>query len=335
MPAVSQATLRKVKRLDRVARWIITLGGITVIGSVIVILLLIVGKTLPLFMPGRATLAARLPLPDSIPASDVKAIGLETGGGEHGQAAYVLTRDGAFTFLDLATAENLGRFQATAGGGAKAKTVQAVERHAGGGHTILWSDGSVTLAEVKALPRFDGGRKRTVYSVEIRAEFPGEASKPASLAIARAAENSATSVRRLRNNRLWVVRQTTTENLMGEKEPPREAILEDLALGPITALTMDTEGKTVYAGTETGQLAVWTLDENCSVVRKEIVTDSGSDRAVTALALLLGDVSLAVGDERGGLSAWFPVRSARRPSHTGPRVPAATGRGPRDPPFDP
>ena len=44
---------------------------------------------------------------------------------------------------------------------------------------------------------------------------------------------------------------------------------------------------------------------------KEIVTDSGSDRAVTALALLLGDVSLAVGDERGGLSAWFPVRSAQ------------------------
>ena len=75
------------------------------------------------------------------------------------------------------------------------------------------------------------------------------------------------------------VRQTTTENLMGEKEPPREAILEDLALGPITALTMDTEGKTVYAGTETGQLAVWTLDENCSVVpRRSLRTRAATAR---------------------------------------------------------
>jgi phosphate transport system permease protein len=46
---IQPATLRRARRRDQVARWVIMLGGFAVIASVIAILLLIVGVTLPLF----------------------------------------------------------------------------------------------------------------------------------------------------------------------------------------------------------------------------------------------------------------------------------------------
>ncbi len=57
MPKLKTASTRRAKRRDRVARWVITLGGVTVIASVIAILALIVGVTLPLFQPPRANVA--------------------------------------------------------------------------------------------------------------------------------------------------------------------------------------------------------------------------------------------------------------------------------------
>ena len=37
-------------------------------------------------------------------------------------------------------------------------------------------------------------------------------------------------------------------------------------------------------------------------------------RAVTALAMVFGDVSLAVGDDRGEVTAWFTVRVDEKPA---------------------
>ena len=42
MQTLDRATLKRVKRRDRLARWIIVAGGLTIIASVIAILVLIV-----------------------------------------------------------------------------------------------------------------------------------------------------------------------------------------------------------------------------------------------------------------------------------------------------
>ena len=47
MPSIARISTARRKTQDRVARWVITLGGLIVIASVIAILLLIVGVTLP------------------------------------------------------------------------------------------------------------------------------------------------------------------------------------------------------------------------------------------------------------------------------------------------
>ena len=51
MLELSQTMLRRVKRRDKAARWVVTFGGAAIILSVLAILVLIVGTTLPLFSP--------------------------------------------------------------------------------------------------------------------------------------------------------------------------------------------------------------------------------------------------------------------------------------------
>lgn len=54
MATISKQTIKQVKLTDRAARWVITLGGMTVIAAVVAILLVIVATTVPLFLPARA-----------------------------------------------------------------------------------------------------------------------------------------------------------------------------------------------------------------------------------------------------------------------------------------
>ena len=74
MSKISPATLRRVRRRDRIARWVIMLGGLAVIASVIAILALIVGVTLPLFRPAQIREVARRPLPSSLPAAEILSV---------------------------------------------------------------------------------------------------------------------------------------------------------------------------------------------------------------------------------------------------------------------
>lgn len=128
MQTIDKYLIRKVKRHDRIARWAITLAGITIIASVVAILLLIVSVTLPLFRGAGAEILTETPLPAGLPEKDVLSLGVdfvELGrpAGNDSLTAYVLSKDGNFTFFDL-FGENrdsivLGREQATPPAGSK------------------------------------------------------------------------------------------------------------------------------------------------------------------------------------------------------------------------
>ena len=77
-------------------------------------------------------------------------------------------------------------------------------------------------------------------------------------------------------------------------------------LGPIA---LDRAGTTLYAGTSDGALLWWQLDEDGNVAKQEVTPAFHDKRAITSLGLLLGDVSLAVGDAQGELTTWFFVHT--------------------------
>ncbi|MEI8191447.1 MAG: ABC transporter permease, partial [candidate division NC10 bacterium] len=73
--------------LDRVARWAVTLGGVTIIASILAILFVIVVQVYPLFTPPTATPLAGTRIPLNAPP-------LALGVDEYREIAYLVTPDG-------------------------------------------------------------------------------------------------------------------------------------------------------------------------------------------------------------------------------------------------
>ena len=73
--------------LDRAARWVVTLGGVIIIGTILAILLVIVGEVYPLLRP--ATAHPRAPVNTSL---DGRALAIETD--EYRATAAVVTQTG-------------------------------------------------------------------------------------------------------------------------------------------------------------------------------------------------------------------------------------------------
>ncbi len=70
--------IQKAKRRDRIARWVISAGGMLIIFTVIGIFFLIVEVTIPLFLPPQAALRSRFPAPP-LPAG-TRALAVGKGG---------------------------------------------------------------------------------------------------------------------------------------------------------------------------------------------------------------------------------------------------------------
>ena len=291
----------------------ITLGGIAIIASVVAIVALIVGTAVPLFRGARSQELVRTQLPLSVPLSNVLALGIEMDVGSPTAIAVVLNSDGVVTFLDVRTGEVSGREAIAPPEGSAGGPVVSVERHGGVRYSLLWSDGAASLVELRVVPEFDAAGHRTDRcTVKALASVAADVDQPTRKVLLRLAESGATTcVRWLSDGRVSVVRQITTENLLGETETTSQTLPVDLAgLGPISAITMDRDGKSLYVGTEKGELGRWQFDDDGSLQSSERFTAFQDARQITALAMVFGDVSLAVGDDRGGLTTWFPVRHA-------------------------
>jgi phosphate transport system permease protein len=85
----------RAKRNDRAAKWVISLGGMLVILSVVLILVLIASTTLPLFQSPQAEVFAKFPLPKE-PAQEVLALGVD----EYLETGFFIDRDGVFNFFE-------------------------------------------------------------------------------------------------------------------------------------------------------------------------------------------------------------------------------------------
>ena len=295
--------LKRIKRRDRMARWLISAGGLTVIGSVLFILLLIVRVAVPLFQAPRAEVFSRFALPPEVPAAEVLTVGLD----EYLESAFTLSRDGSFAFFEARRGELFDRLAVEPP--TPAAQVTAVEYDGGHVYALLWSDGSLSLEQIRFQPQFDEqGRRSIVYNHERLALFSPPAGYPVRSLARIDGKGRQTRVSLLADNRLLVEQTEVSEDFLGNRSEERhEQVLEEAPVEAVTALALDHAGHTLYAGTGSGFLLRWNLEEAGSPVLLDRLPAFTDRRAVTALGLVFGDISLAVGDAQGGLSTWFPV----------------------------
>lgn len=318
MPILPRTSSAKATRQDRLARWVISLGGLVVIASVIAIVLLIVGVTIPLFRSPVAHELAQTHVPRTLAAADVLAIGIEVPVGQESGIVHLLGRDGVVSFLELASNTVTSRIETSPPAGSAAKSVRAVERHNGWNYTLLWDDGSLSLVAVTSRTEFSAeGRRTNEYDVRTLGESAQEGSALPELALMRGGDQGTTAVRLLSGGQISVSRVVSTENLLGERETSVSTqIIDAGTLQRITVMTADSAGRNLYVGNDAGQIVQWQLDEEGAVVRREVVRAFADGRTVTALAVMLGDVSLVVGDDQGEVTTWFTTRVDDKPMLT-------------------
>lgn len=340
MNSTRPTSTRRAQRRDKIARWVITLGGMAVIASVIAILALIVGVTVPLFRSPRANVVANSRLPDllsspvgrgasgenevsplpdgrshpsPLPTGERTALRLGIDMGLHGDkvTGIVWFDDGTVAWVDLRTGNLIGRKRLSSPDGDAKSTLSTVESLGKGKYALAWSDGAASVIEIVAKRTDRKNPKAARYVVRSLASTPASKDQECEqIFIRRSDAGTITRVARLSDGTIAILRQVTTETLLGDQEvSTHQTVLRGDNIAHIRVMALDHEGDTLYAGTDDGRLIRWLLDEEGEVAQREVVRAFADGRAVTALALVLGDVSLAVGDETGELTVWFPVNA--------------------------
>jgi phosphate transport system permease protein len=296
------------RRNDRIAEVLIRSGGFLVIVSVIWILVMISRVALPLFYPPSAGAAATLKLPEAIPAGTVLAI----GAGEKQQGMFILDDSGTFHFLKIGDGSISASIKTPVipAGAVRVASAEAVGKSA---YNLLWDNGAITSVTVALASAKDAeGTITLTHDVAPRDEMAFASASDILQSFARPVEGKgAVRVDRLSGDHLRVTHQLVEKDLLGnEKRTNTSTDIKEPLQGHISAVAVDTKGHYLYAGTDKGWLLRWDISEPGQIRLLESAPASEGSQAITSLALVLGDVSLAVGDAGGALTTWFPVKVA-------------------------
>ena len=297
----------KSRRNDRIAELLIRIGGVLVVVSVVWILVMISRVALPLFYPSSAKIAATLKLPAGIASGKVLAVGSEDGL----QGAFILDESGTFHFLKVADGSLSASIKAPAipFGAIRVASAEYIGKS---NYNLLWDNGAITSVKVAfSSDKNADGTTALTHDVTSQEDLSFAASSGIVQSFARPVEGrGAVRIDLLAGDRLRVTHQLVENDLLGnEKRSNSKTEISDPLPGRISAVAVDTKGHYLYAGTENGMLLRWDISEPGQVRLLDTVQATGERQAVTALSLVLGDVSVAVGDAKGGLSTWFPVKA--------------------------
>jgi phosphate transport system permease protein len=289
---------------------VVTLGGVAVIASVMAILVLIAGTTVPLFLPAHAQRTAQCRLPQSVSAPDVVGLGCDLAVGGAEGVVFAILRDGSCRIVDITSGNLVLEKRLTAATGAAAKTIHSVSQLTPTCYGVWWSDGSLQLVEFVRAAGAAAQAGGAAYSVKTQEGLPAEKGVlPLRTVVRRVGENTLAAALLMPDRRIIVIRQSAEENMLGEVTTSAKRLVLDKDLPEeVTALAMDSQATALYASTATGGLVMWEFTPELRVRRREAFPAFRDRRKITALELVLGDVTLAVGDEKGNLTAWLPVR---------------------------
>jgi phosphate transport system permease protein len=307
---------KRVQRNDRIASAGICIGGIGIIGIVIGMLFIIASVALPLFkMPSTSFLAAW-----TIPQA-VNTLGL--GIDEYLETGYFIQPDGSIQFFSTgASADEQGMVTVDTSKRllldvkrvmpGKISGIKAINTAGALQHTYLWNDGSSALVTVSFAPVFDEKSVRKIaHKIAIKSTWDAS-DEPIQRTLCRASGDKQVRIDLLENGDL------NLSTLVEEENPITEEITRNTSsvrikhplAGRITDFTVDTAVLSLYASTDAGQLGHWDLRNLAKPELIDHIEAFEDGRAIQCLNLLLGDISLMVGDEKGGVTSWMPVRTS-------------------------
>jgi phosphate transport system permease protein len=297
---VSRTRTRRRILFDRLASRLVILGGIIVIASVLAILVVIVSEVWPLFRPPSAGLLG------SVTLGAAPAPGPSTGVDEYREIAYAVTEAGTLQFVPLRVP---GAYPPVPIPGLDGGRVTATTSLGSGRMMVGTSNGLVIPLEVKYAVEFKDGKRILTPQQEFGAPAMLDASTRRPIVRLAAAAPKAGPVTVAQIGPTALLLQTIVEKKAligaGTREESRQA-LDVPDAGEITALALDNRGDELFIGTSRGQIVRYDLRDRANPRQAETV-DAAAGAAVTVLDFLVGDRTLVVGTQAGGVATWQVV----------------------------
>ncbi|MGH7315565.1 MAG: ABC transporter permease subunit, partial [Candidatus Rokuibacteriota bacterium] len=335
---VDVSRARRARRIvaDRWASRLVVVGGIVIIASILAILFVIAAEVYPLFkLPTAELVGARV----GGAAAGGTAVG-PLGVDEYREVASQVISGGVLQLTDLKRGAVLTTvpIQGLDGAAVTRVTDTGAGKYLVGTSRYLigTSDGRVIPLEVKFDVSFTDGQRGVVAQPSFGPPSLLDPERRRPILDMASTESDGGPVTVVRVGPTDLVLQTVlqTKSLVGAGR--REESLTALPLsieGEITALGLDRRAEDLFVGTSRGQLARYDLRDEANPKVAEAVTVSPGV-AVTALAFLLGDRTLLVGDQAGAVSSWQVIwpqgrltRIHQFQGHPGPVVAiSASGR---------
>jgi len=296
---------KRARRRDVIAKNIIKIGGILVIASVLAILVLIVRVTLPLFASSSLS-SADLDVQQIKSDFPAAAIGLDS----YQELFHVIGVDGTLRFYSAVTGELIDEQSLMPNRGLH---IRQVEPYRGVFYNIFWQDGTLSMIEVKYVPKYDEHGQRTIVPQvnTLKTWQPSENSASLVISLARhSEENRFSRIDLFKDNSLHVTHTVTTVDLFDNEETETYALtINDQMPGKIVALTLDDNGNALYAGTDNGYIVRWKMTDNESCQKTDTFAATSNGSAISAIGSVFGGQSIVVTDIEGNVTTWMPVRT--------------------------
>jgi phosphate transport system permease protein len=284
---------------DRLARWVVSAGGLAIIVSILGILVFILVEVRPLLVPAHVAEQRPVPLPG--PAA------LALVSDEHRTHVAVLGADGKVRVVRARDGRLVQQVDAAPGAsGITAFTAGMVPS----GSRILAGatpDGRAVLIPVAFDVSFDGRTQVVAPRIgpAVILELDPQHRPLRRFAAQLGEDGTATAAAELADGTLAIVRRATQTNEMtGETAESLGRATAELPQR-LTALVLDRDQRSLYGGTEDGELLWWGLQDGQPGEPRVV---SAGVSPITALDLLIGGRSLIVGQRDGSLSVWLQVR---------------------------
>ncbi len=285
--------------VDRLARRIVTLGGIAIIGSILAIMLVILLEVYPLFRVPTATLI------DTLAAGTARAP-LGVGVDEYREIFYLVSPSG-IRFVSLKDGRPLPDVPLPGLGAARIEANSPLGR---GPFALGLSDGRAIPVEVKFSVSHAEGTRRIQPDLVSGAPLQLDGEGRAIRRLVYVPAQGGITVGQVGARDLVLVTVKERKALIGPstKEESRQRLSIPVD-GEITALALDGRGEDLFVGSSSGSVVRVDLrDAGDPKIGRAVQVTNDPGTKVTALGFLLGDRTLVVGDGAGGVSSWQLVQ---------------------------
>jgi phosphate transport system permease protein len=293
---------------DKLATYLVTAGGLSVIVAIVLIFFYLLYVVFPLLIPARAEMVSRYPAPDYAQGKTV-FLGME----EQHEVASRFTDSGKVIFFKVADGAVISEDAIPIP--AQAQIVSFAHGNMEKNIVVYGlSNGGCVIVKHEYTQTFNNGKRLITPSLQyplgkepIIADSKGAAISKITVSLS---DKNNIILARTADNRVILSNLTKQSSLFDDEGSLERSETEIVEPGNnADYLLVDKEQRNLYLASRQGDLAVYDISEKNRPSLKQKLNVLNAGAQITSLEFLNGDISLLVGDSNGELSQWSLLRN--------------------------